>query len=191
MKKLLIFSLSFLIIPFGKAQISFSKVDGGSVITKLGMGINVNDGSSLNREWVVLNDETCPLQLDQNLGINSGYFSSRYSFSAKGSVYSKEEIVAFEIHHVLYDVFGGHIKSLSNLEVADFSGEYKLDRRGSWYATENQISEYLICVSYVANVRTKSGSIWRYNPDEIKQKLSEIQISYEEGYSPANSDDDK
>lgn len=39
----------------------------------------------------------------------SRYESSRYRFYPVGSINTSEEIVAIEIHHVLYDLFGGHI----------------------------------------------------------------------------------
>lgn len=74
--------------------------------------------------------------------------------------------------------------------IEDLSGTMKLDKSGTWYANGNQISEYLSCVSYIAAVRTKEGKIWRYKPEEIKQELNSIQISYEEGYSPSTSSDE-
>jgi hypothetical protein len=93
---------------------------------------------------------------------------------------------------VLYDVFGGHIKSLNNLDISDMSGTIDLKKSsGAWYATENQISEYLSCVSYVAAVRTTTGVIWRFKPELIKQELSKIQIAYEEGYNPSSETKEK
>jgi hypothetical protein len=191
MKKFYLITLCFLLfISIAYPQITISKLSGGSVVTKLGMGISVNNGSSLSREWIVLNDTTSPLQL-QGVGINTIYLPSEYDFQATGIVKVKEPIVAYEIHHVLYNVFGEHIKSLSNLNVLDISLPSELSKLSRWYANENEVREYLTCVSYVANVRTLSGKIWHYKPEIIKQELNKIQIAYEEGYSPSTNTIDK
>lgn len=190
MNKISIIPICLLFCSLSNAQLTTSKVNGGTVITKLGMGVSVNAGSTLTREWIVLNDEKCPVQL-KDVGINAIYISSGYSFNPSGTISLLEPIVAYEIHHVLYDVFGGHIKSLSNMNIADISGTTDLKKSGSWYASENQISEYLSCVSYVAAVRTSTGVIWRFKPELIKQELSKIQIAYEEGYSPSTETKEK
>jgi hypothetical protein len=191
MKKFYLITIGLLLfISNTYSQISISRLSGGSVVTKLGMGISINNGSSLTREWIVLNDTTCPLQL-QNVGINTVYLSSEYYFKASGILSLKEKIVAYEIHHVLYNVFGEHIKTLKNLEVIDISMPTELPKMNSWYATENDVSEYLTCVSYVATVRTLMGKIWYYKPELIKQELNKVQIAYEEGYSPSTNTDQK
>ncbi len=177
--------LYIFILHHSYSQITVSKFEGGSVVTKLGMGINVNGSSTLKREWIVINNPKCPMKLSDAVGINVNYTGSGYKFVPVGNIVMAEPIVAYEIHHVLYNVFGQHIKTLSNLEIADLNETKGFDKYSSWYASENQVSEYLFCVSYVAYVRMKSGVIWRYNPDEIKQELSKIQIAYEEGYSPS------
>lgn len=183
MKKTIIFVTLTLFSIFSQAQIQINKSDGGTVITKLGMGVKVNSGSSLNREMIVLNDAKCPLQLI-NVGVSTSYTGSSYSFTPTGSITAKEPIMAYEIHHVLYDVFGNHIKTLSNTEVCDVVVGTKEFPRASWYASENQVSEYLVCVSYVSNIRMKDGKIWRYEPKVIENELKNIEIKYDEGYAP-------
>lgn len=184
MKKYSFILICLLFCSLADAQITTSKVNGGSVITKLGLGVTVNSGSTLTREWIIINDEKCPIQL-KDVGINTVYVSEDYRFKASGSINTSEPIVAYEIHHVLYDVFGGHLSSLNNIDVTDINGSKDLGKSGSWRPSENEVSEYLSCVSYVAAVRTAAGVIWRFKPEVIKQELSKIQIAYEEGYSPS------
>jgi hypothetical protein len=57
------------------------------------------------------------------------------------------------------------------------------------YASENNVSEYFTCVSYVANVKTKSGKLWRYNYKALKEQLDKLEIAFEEGYSPKKHND--
>lgn len=170
------------------SQITVTKIDGGSVITKLGFNININDGSTLIRDWIMLNDANCPVKLE-NVGINTSYTDRSYSFKPVGEILVTESIVAYEIHHVLYDVFGNHMKTLSNQEVADISDKKGFDKYSSWYANENNVSEYFIAVSYIANVRTKAGKVWRYKPVSVKEELQKLQITYEDSYVPPKKDE--
>lgn len=193
MKKLLI---TFLFFSFGigfiNAQITTIKADGGTVVTTLSYGIKVNAKSTLKRDWIILNDKSCPLELFNDVGINTSYRDPGYRFVPIGKINPLEPIVAFEIHFVLYDVFGVHIKTLSMSEIQDINTPLDLKAIGStWYASENQIGEYLFCVAYVANVRTSSGKIWRYKPQSIQEELSKLQIAYEEDYKPKPITDDK
>jgi len=184
MKKSIILSVLLLlfisIIGFG--QITITKSDGGSVVVKLGLGSKINEKSTLTRQLIVLNDAKCPLQIDEGAGIFVTYNSTNVSFYNKSEITPTEPINAYEIHYVIYDVFGSHIKTLSGTDVQDIVSKTRIG--GGWYANENQVSEYLFCVSYVAKVRTKSGVVWFYNPDIIKEELNKIQINYEENYKP-------
>lgn len=112
------FLLIFLSIYFGistYSQITQTKTEGNSVVTKLSMGIKVNEGSSLIREKVTINDAQCPIQLS-NIGVQPVYSSSRsdYTFYPEGIFNTIELIVAIEIYHVIYDVFCEYMRTLSN-----------------------------------------------------------------------------
>lgn len=165
------------------SQLSVEKKGGGSVVTKLSSGIKVNDGSTIIREYLVINDAACPVQLN-GVGIETSYSSSGYEFKPVGNINTKEPIVAYEIVHILYNVFGEYIKSLSNKEIVDIDGQKNFSKYSSWYASENNVSEYLICVSYVSNVRTKDGRIWHYDFKALKDYLAKLEITFEEGYDP-------
>lgn len=165
------------------SQFTVSKKEGSSVVVNLGMGIKVNDGSSLKREQITINDPNCPIQLSDT-GIEASYSSSRYSFKPTGGFTTKEPIVAYEVVHLIYNVFGEHMKSLSNTAVIDIDGQSFFLKYSSWYASENNVSEYLICVSYVSNVRTKGGKIWHYNFKALKEQLNQLEFAFEEGFVP-------
>jgi hypothetical protein len=183
MKKITIFALCLFYSIVSFSQLTVSKKEGSSVVTKLGMGIKVNDGSSLKREQTTINDASCPIQLS-DIGVETSYSSSSYSFKPTGSLTTKEPIVAYEVTNLIYNVFGEHMKTLSNTEITDIDGQKEFSKYSSWYASENNVSEYLICVSYVSNVRTKSGKIWHYNFKVLKDQLNKLEISFEEGYLP-------
>lgn len=191
MKKLILIFLCLVLSNIIIAQVTITKSNGGSVITKLGMGISVNAGSSLTREWIIINDAKCPLQLNSNIGIEVVYLNSNYSFKQVGSITTKKPIAAYELHLVLYDVFGKHIKTLENVNISDINGVIDISKSGRWHANENQVSEFLTCVAYIATVRTGDGELWSCDFQSIKEELNKIQINYDKDYSPKPPKDDK
>lgn len=155
--------------------ISSSVADGGSVITNLGYNIKVNDGSSLSRSWITLNDTDCPVQIE-NAGISTRYLED-YWFDGNGSLSSSVPITAFNVRYVLYDIFGHHIKTLSDKEVVDVAVGEKISlSKSRWRAWESEVSELLTVVAFVAQVRTADGKVWRYDEDAIAEELLKIQI---------------
>jgi hypothetical protein len=182
MKKIIIICLVLGINIQTKAQIEMTKSEGSSVTTKLGYGIVVNNGSSLKREKIVLNDSNCPVQLN-DVGIET-IFSDKYSFNPTGFYTAKVPVVAVEVAHILYDVYGEHMKTIYNSEIKDIEGIHNLAKSGSWDATENNVSSYFICVSYVANVRTKNGQLWHYNFNAIKEQILQLKMEFNEAYLP-------
>lgn len=160
-------------LSFG--QIAVSKTNGGSIEFYPSLGIKVNEYSSLNREWIVFNDNNCPIQLK-----DVGVLTAGQTYSARGFVLKKETIMAFDIHHILYNVFGEYLTTLSNIQIIDFDldGDIELKKLDNWWtAPTSEASTYLTCVSYVASVRTKSGFIWKYNPFLIQQEINKLQLN--------------
>ncbi len=192
--KILVALMFFTIIQIcAYGQIKVKTTDGGSVVTRLGLGVKVNNGSTLNRQWITINDEKSPLKL-QDVGIKVTYSSPSFSFASAGFIYPHDSIVAYEIHHVLYDFFGEHIKTLSNLQITDLLVPTDIGGIGSsssWYASENDVSEYFICVSYVAKVRTKGSQIWSYDLKTIQNELQKIKLKFDESYEPKPTQDKK
>ena len=183
MKRISLVTLCLLYSIISFSQLTVSKKEGSSVVTKLGLGIKVNDGSSLKREQTTINDASCPIQLN-DVGIETSYSGERYSFKSTGGLTTKEPIVAYEIIHLIYNVFGEHMTTLSNTQIIDIDGQKEFSKSASWYASGNNVSEYLICVSYVSNVRTKSGMLWHDNYKALKDQLDKLEIAFEEGYLP-------
>ncbi len=182
-KSILLFSLCVIAAISAFPQITVTKTEGSSIIIDLGTGYKINEGSTLKKEKIILNDALCPIQLKDDVGIEIIY-AAKFLFKPSGNFNIMEPIVAYEFHHILYNVFGDHIKTLSNTEVADLEGLQVFNQDASWYASINDVNEYLISVSYVANVRTKSGQLWHYNFIAIKKQLDTLRIAFEESYIP-------
>ncbi len=119
------------------AQVTTMKADGGSVITKLGLGLNINPGSTVSRQFYIINEENCPLALSNTVGIKTGYTNTGFYFCQSGMIVPSDSVTAFEIHHVLYNVFGDYIKTLSSINVTDLLIANELSKNdNTWYADE-------------------------------------------------------
>ncbi len=176
-------------------HINIFKKEGIPALVKLNSkyesDLRLNMESSLSRDWIILNDTACPIQLSNSVGINTIYKDRSIRFIPMGSIKTLQPITAFEIVYVLYDVFGEHLLSLSNVEIADIESSKLLKNGDSWYATDNQVAEYYTCVSFVMKVRTKDGIIWNYDPLSISKELGKIEITYKKEYHLSNETENK
>ncbi len=165
-------SICFIIVlftsPLSQAQtgppqrVTVTRESGGSIQTKLGHGITVNQESTLTREWITLHDPSLPVSIVGTIGVNTVYESGRvsgdYKYGTKFTVEPQEPISAIQIRFLLFDIWGEHIKTLSFSEVADIKAPKEFS--GSWRAySENEVSEYYASIAYIARVRTQSGRV--------------------------------
>ena len=167
--------LSLLCFPTyaGDQQVSSSIQDGGSVLIATNYGRVINEGSTLRRSWITLNDSTCPLELS-NVGITTAKFDE---FQGVGSAKTKEPITAFEIRFLLFDIFGEHLTALRLREVVDLaqSDEYELGgEQATWNARYGDAKHLLTVVAFVATVRKADGSVWRFSQTGISSQLQRV-----------------
>lgn len=159
-----------------------TELNGGTVVTDLGYGIQVNKGSSLQRRWFTVNDPSCPMQLS-GTGIATTYHSStvsgEYQYQSVGTATIAEAITAFEVRFLLFDVWGEHMRTLSDTDVADHVGEVPL-KGSSWHAWENEVTEVQTVVSFVARVKKQDGTVWDYDPASFLQQLEKIKVKLTE-----------
>jgi hypothetical protein len=168
-----------------------TRTSGGSVVTELSPSIKVNDGSSLQRGWITINDPASPVTLTRT-GANTRYFSSGggyYSYVAQGQMTTKAAVSAYNIRFALFDVFGNHMGNLSNLEVRDLRSGETVDLDGRWRVSEHDVSRLYTVVSFVSHVRTADGRVWRYSPAAIVETLHTIQFEIAPGVLEFDSSD--
>jgi hypothetical protein len=188
--KLLFFivTMFFLTSQTGLGQLEIKETNGGSITTQLGMGIAVNSESSLSRRWFVVNDVSSPARLD-GAGIRTLYVDRGYKFQAGGLLISDNAtLAAVEVRFMLFDVWGDHMKTLSYDEVKDIKPSLVLDlsKGGNWHAGENDVSQYLTCVAFIARVRRSDGGGWGMDSQTIKSKVEELKLKLSnEALSPS------
>lgn len=142
-------------------------------------GVKINKGSSLKRESVLFNDPASPVQITSHT--TSIKFKDRgFRFVGKTGVDVGQPVVAVQVRTILFDVFGQHMKNLGNTEPKDFApGKAKFE--GEWRAYENDITELLTTVTYVARVRLADGTQWVFNNENLVLALASLNLEQEVG----------
>lgn len=147
-------------------------------------GVALNEGSSLIRESILFNEPSSPVKLSSH-STKIIYTDRNFRFAGNTAIQVSAPIVAIEIRSSLYDAFGQHMKNLSNAEVRDFgTGNAVLD--GEWRAFDNEVSELLTTVTYVARARFADGTQWIFDIDSLQLALSTLDLEQEIG----SEDDD-
>lgn len=141
--------------------------------------VKINEGSTLTRESILFNDPECPVSI-QSHSTKIVYKDRRFQFSSNSSLQIKSPVVALQVRTILYDVFGQQMKNLANSEPRDFSvGQSNLD--GQWRASENDVTELLTTVTYVARVRLADGSQWIYDMENLRTALGSLDLEQKIG----------
>jgi hypothetical protein len=178
----LLSSLAVAQSPGATHALEVKQLDDGSVTVDLGYNIKLNKNSTLHRIAYVVNDPLCVVQLS-GVGFQTkpGFAGSSegYRFVSTGDAIPTEAISVVEIRSVIFDVFGNHITTLSNTDIADHAKNDVISLRtnGAWYGTGTEVTRFLTSVTFVARVRKASGVIWRYDAKSVQNELGKIQLS--------------
>ena len=128
----------------------------------------------MKRESILFNDPSCPIVLT-GYSTKIIYKDRRLRFSARTKVDAKSEVQAVQIRTIQYDVFGLHMQNLANTEPVDFAvGPRTIT--GEWRASENDVTELLTTVTYIARVRLADGTQWVFNTDNLQLALSSLNL---------------
>jgi len=160
-------------------NLTIQNSDGGSAVTELGYGIAVNKGSTLHRRWSIINDSSCPVSLG-TVGTQPIYKSQQYggsySFTPVGDLTPKVPVSAVQVIFAQFDLWGNRERNLAATEIKDLQAGKSFKMEGSWYASENDVSEQLTSVAFVRNVMTADGKIWRADLDKIATLLQTVAL---------------
>ena len=89
-------------------------------------------------------------------------------------------ISAFELRFLLFDIWGEHIRTLSDTEVSDLTGRIALKDTASWTAWHSDVSQVLTVVSFVGRVKRRDGTVWEYDPSSLLQQVEKIKVTLTE-----------
>lgn len=162
--------------------LTVKELDGGSVVTRLSAQIAVNEASTLQRRWFVINDATCPVVLS-DAGVRTVYENylrdNDYWYLPEGSIVSATGAHAVEVRFLLFDLWGNHMKTLSLLRVRDMRPGVAVDLdadRTRWRSWENEVAELFTVVAFVANVRRGEREVWAFDQKKFLAQAASIRL---------------
>lgn len=139
------------------------------------LGITLNEGSTLQREAILFNDPAAPAQLTSSKS-SFEYRDRRFEIDAETKLKISQPLVALEVRHILFDVFGQHMRNLRNLEAKDIAvGEF--EQEGTWRLFDDGVvDELLTRVTYVARARLTTGEQWVFNEEALTAALASLRL---------------
>ena len=171
----------FLSLGFSLAQsdsddgmLQIHEENGGSVAVRSASGF-LNQDSSLQRKWYVINDANSPVRLER-----AGVFprfdekESLHYFVPVGTVSPKEVISAIEVRYVLTDIWGEKLRTYSVTRLVDSSTHVDLQASNKWPALESEASQLVAVFAFVSRVRTGDGQIWTFSADRIVHRMQAL-----------------
>ena len=127
----------------------------------------------------MIDDSSCPVNLGV-VGIKPVYksqeYSGSYSFTAVGDLTPRLALSAVQVIFVQFDIWGNRERNLSATEIRDLQASQSFKIEGTWYASENDVSEQLTSVAFVRNAMTADGKIWRADLDKIATLLQTVAL---------------
>ncbi len=164
-----------------------TRESGGSIKTELGSGSVLNKGSSLQREWITIHNDSIPADLVGTVGVTTiyevggRYSSGGYRYNADYTVKANEDLTGVEVRYLTFDIWGGLLRNLSVTDIVDLkSGESrKLDAKWNVYS-ENEVSEDYASIAYITQVRTKTGRVIKADPSIVVQEAKKFSAKFKE-----------
>ncbi len=151
--------------------------DGGTVVVRSASGI-LNQGSSLKRRWLSVNDLSAPVQLNKS-GLYPRFDEKEeiHVLMPVGTAQPTQAVSAVEIRYMLFDVWGEHLSTLTTTRMVDTSTTFDLRDGAGWPAWENEVAQLVTVVAFVARVRLENGQIWTYDPERLTSEIRSLGLS--------------
>ena len=141
------------------SSVTIASETGGSM-EEMGVGMPLNSGSTLMRDWVVIHDDRLPVDFDGTPGVDPLYVGrSDIRYDTRVILTASEPATAVNARFVTFDVFGEHVTTLGATEVVDLTPGERRAFTWRWRVGENDASEHFASIAFIASVRTADGQV--------------------------------
>jgi len=135
----------------------------------------MNERSTLSRKAFILNDEKCPVLIEE-LSITPEE-GKDWRMVLSGQLRARSAVTAVEIRFALFDLFGSHISTQQKLLIEDIGADDQALIIGpGWGTSEKEVKVLHTTFTFVARVRLANGSVWKYDPVEVARALDKLQL---------------
>ena len=139
---------------------------------------HANQGSTLMRKWVVVNDPNLPAQILNYNGLRTDRPGRSWEHTASYSIAVTEPIVAFEVRIIPFDIWGERDTILTTTNITDLAvGQRPFDATWNTYFTA--AFQHYASVAYVAQVKLQSGKVLKADIGPILEQAR----NFAEGFS--------
>ena len=159
--------------------------NGGSIQTVLGHGIRLNKESSLEREFITVIDPKLPAGLTACCGVRTvyereaDYTAAQYLYRAAYSLRTLQDIAAFEVRFLLFNIWGRHVQTLSATEIADVPANGIRECDSKWLLfDENEACEHYASIAYTAVVRTSTGQVFESDSSPVLDEAQKFSSKF-------------
>jgi len=146
----------------------------------IGYGIKVNEGSTLNREWIIVTDQRLPVNLT-SFTAKTRIDDRNWIYDIDYSVETSEDIQAIEVRFIPFDVWGESDRPLSATDIKDFSGGNHSFSAEWRILSESDAVHHFAMLGYVAQIKLSSGAILRANPDAVIEEARKFSEDFSSG----------
>jgi hypothetical protein len=141
------------------------QLEGQPMSYDIGYGIIVNEGSSLMRESLIVQDEKLPARIT-NFEVKIPLNDRSWEYQISYTVEFDAPVSAVEVRFIPFDIWGEKNTTLSSTSIED-NGIGLWSDDSKWRASENDAIQHYAMLAYVAQVKMASGEIKRANPDIV------------------------
>ena len=153
---------------------------GGSMSFDIGYGIIINEGSTLNREWVIVTDKQLPAKL-LSFDVETRLRDRNWIYDISYQIDVSEYIEAIEVRFIPFDIWGDTGRALSATDIQDFpAGNHDFSAQWNILSENDAVSHYAM-LGYVAQVKLASGEILRANPDAVVREAQKFSEDFSSG----------
>jgi DNA-binding transcriptional regulator YdaS (Cro superfamily) len=154
-----------------------TRASGGTVAIARGVSA-VSARSTLELEWVMVNDSSLKIVFDGPVGAKGWYDSPWYRYAVDVRMLAIDSIAAFEVRVLTFNIWREFTGTLSFTQLEDLRpGQRKsFDRVWGIYG-ESQLREHFTSIAYVARVRYTNGRTVQADPEPALRAARAIQAS--------------
>ncbi|APE43619.1 hypothetical protein BOO69_09490 [Sulfitobacter alexandrii] len=158
---------------------------GTSMNVDAGYGIKINRYSSLDREWIIVNDPSLPVSMEE-ITPRTVIADRNWIHEITYRLKVDKPVSAIEVRFIPFDIWGEKSQTLTSTTIADHSaGEVR--STGRWrILSDAEAKEHFALVGYVARIKLVTGEILRADEGAVVSVAQEFSGDFTTGDLDAN-----
>jgi hypothetical protein len=149
--------------------------------------IRLNEDSTLEREYITIIDSSLPLAMTKCAGVGTfykrgeQYSAGGYSYETTCYLNAIEDIQAYRVIYLTFDIWGNHVRTLSATDIRDISAGTFFEKHCEWKLfDENEACQHYASIAYVSLVRMANGTVISGNQGAALAEAQRFSVKFKE-----------